>query len=100
MTHRDGFLSEFDPLPGGVALPARVLADYEVDSCLAYQSAERLILLLRRKSDDKLIVLKAATAGKVKCPQKVRQYFGQKLFKQSKGLVVCELQAASPLALS
>ena len=64
MTHRDGFLSEFDPLPGGVALPARVLADYEVDSCLAYQSAERLILLLRRKSDDKLIVLKAATAGK------------------------------------
>ena len=64
MTHRDGFLSEFDPLPGGAALPARVLADYEVDSCLAYQSAERLILLLRRKSDDKLIVLKAATAGK------------------------------------
>ena len=42
-------------------------------------------------SDKKITVKNAA----LKCPPKVRQI----LFKPLKGLVVCELQAASPLAL-
>ena len=33
------------------------------------------------------------------CTQKVRQKFNAKLFKQPKGLAVCELQAVSPLVL-
>ena len=37
--------------------------------------------------------------SRLKCPQKLDKNSTQKLFKQPKGLAVCELQAAGPLAL-
>lgn len=64
MKEQDHFLSEFTPLPRGIVLPDRILADYEVDSCLGHKEDGRLILRLRRKSDGRWVVLKAATAEK------------------------------------
>ena len=61
---KEQFLSEFTPLPGDIALPRRILDDYEVDSCLGQREDGRLILRLRRKSDGRWIVLKAATADR------------------------------------
>ena len=58
------FLSEFTPLPERIVLPGRILADYEVDSCLGHKEDGHLILRLRRKSDGRWIVLKAATADR------------------------------------
>lgn len=64
MKDQDRFLSEFTPLPESISLPDRILVDYEADSCLGHKDDGRLILRLRRKSDDRWIVLKAATADR------------------------------------
>ena len=55
MSEPERFLSEFTPLPEGMALPRRILADYQVESCLGHKEDGRLILRLRRKSDGKLV---------------------------------------------
>ena len=44
-----------------------------------------------------LIVIKPLFKSEV--TPKVKQYFKKNLFKQPKGLAVCELQAAGPLTL-
>ena len=49
MSEPERFLSEFTPLPEGMALPRRILADYQVESCLGHKEDGRLILRLRRK---------------------------------------------------
>ena len=64
MSEPERFLSEFTPLPEGMALPRRILADYQVESCLGHKEDGRLILRLRRKSDGKLVILKAAPADR------------------------------------
>lgn len=64
MNEQDHFLSEFTPLPRGVVLPNRILAEYEADSCLGNKEDGRLILRLRQKSDGRWFVLKAAAAEK------------------------------------
>lgn len=64
MNEQDHFLSEFTPLPRGIVLPNRILAEYEADSCLGNKEGGRLILRLRQKSDGRWFVLKAAAAEK------------------------------------
>ena len=64
MRDQEHFLSEFTPLPGSIVLPDRILVDYEADSCLGYKEDGRLVLRLRRKSDGRWVVLKAATADR------------------------------------
>ena len=54
--------SELAPGRGGRAPPRRIRADYQVESCLGHKEDGRLILRLRRKSDGKLVILKAAPA--------------------------------------
>lgn len=64
MSSRDGFLSDFTPLPERVTLPSRIRSDYEVESCLSPPKDGRLVLQLRRKSDGGLFVLKTAGEDK------------------------------------
>ena len=60
MRERERFLSGFTPLPEGIALPRRLTADYEAESCLSGPGDGRLVLRLRRKADGASVVLKAA----------------------------------------
>ena len=47
MSRRERFLSRFDPLPEGAALPGRVVKEYAPESCLAPPAEGRLVLRLR-----------------------------------------------------
>ena len=60
---KEQFLSQFTPLPEGIALPERISSAYEADSCLSPPVEGRLVLRLRRVSDGALVVLKAVPAG-------------------------------------
>ena len=64
MKEQDRFQAAFNPLPDNLTLPSRILADYEAVSCLSHQEGERLTLQLRRKSDGRWLVLKAAAADR------------------------------------
>jgi len=57
MNHTEEFLSSFSPLPENLALPQRVSAVYEPVSDLAGREG-RPVLLLRRRQDGALFVLK------------------------------------------
>ena len=64
MSGRERFLSRFDPLPEGAALPERVAKEYAPESCLAPPAEGRLVLRLRRRADGAPAVLKAAPADR------------------------------------
>ena len=66
MRERERFLSGFTPLPEGSALPRRLTADYEAESCLSGPEDGRLVLRLRRKADGASVVLKAAPVDRVR----------------------------------
>jgi len=57
MNYTQAFLSGFSPLPEGTALPREICADYEPVSSLSRRE-ERLVLLVRRRRDSALFVLK------------------------------------------
>ncbi len=57
MSHTEEFLSGFSPLPEKLTLPQRVSAVYEPVSSLSRRE-DRLVLLMRRRKDGALFVLK------------------------------------------
>lgn len=61
MRESERFLISFDPIEG-LEIPARVIAAYQVESCLAKKS-EGFVLRLRKRGSGERSVLKARTAG-------------------------------------
>jgi len=57
MSHTEEFLSGFSPLPENLTLPQRISAVYEPVSSFSHRE-DRLVLLMRRRKDGALFVLK------------------------------------------